>query len=589
LENHYNKLSFTNTFLFSHEKVKFYDVFFPLEIETRKSWHSAYDLYQKINSLNLIESLFTRSKYVAIIGYAGSGKTMLAKHLFLECCNSTFLKKIPIYIELRTLNSFSGGLREYIYSVLTSNKIKPNSKIIERALSKGNFTFILDGYDELRSDILEKITIEIEQFFDEFHKNYFVLTSRPGSNVENLSRVICYYVDPLNNDTINSFLEKQLRAANDDELLHKIIETIEDRKNFDFKSYLSNPLLLSMFILTYSKYPDIPKLKSKFYGHVLDTLITKHDSISKKGGFKHPRKSHLANEDFDNILKSFAYISFFESRYDFDSEYLKERLKFIKPKLNLTFDLDDVAYDLSVSLSVIVLDGFSYRFPHRTLQDYLTILFIKDLDDKAKEVIYGEKLIKYFERYKTVDLNFVMLCLEMDKHSFYKFFAKKIIGDFISGLEGKSQDEIFIQIMKDLLEGYDVTRSIFNQVVWANTPHKKAKLVYSLLYSLEFLKTKNPSLVVDLNIKNRLLDIFGNKILNDIKKKGYLIKKDRIEYLSLDNLPDELILKLIHNYKLNNPITTLIERIQSCNIEIDTMMSQETQNIHSIWDFSDEN
>lgn len=57
---------------------------------------------------------------------------------------------------------------------------------------------------------------------------------------------------------MKEFVGKQLNNA-DSEIANKIIQEIEKLYESDFKTFLQNPLLLSMFILTYRHNPVIPK------------------------------------------------------------------------------------------------------------------------------------------------------------------------------------------------------------------------------------------------------------------------------------------------------------------------------------------
>lgn len=411
--NQYNKYIKTKTFLFRNESIDFYDTYFPLNLRNGKGKFN-------IEEQGLL-NLFDNSNYISFVGNAGSGKTMLMKYIYLEFIKHRY--KIPIVIELRNLNNFKGNIQEYIYSVIFDNKLSPNKKILERLLDSGNFIFLLDGYDEIFSENKEKITIDIDSFIDKFNKNYYLITSRPGANVESIPRFECYNVCPLNPLQIYQFLEKQIKGIEQEEdFLERITKAIKNAESRMYRAYLSSPLLLSMFILTFDSYPELPKTKSKFYWNVFDTLCTKHDSLTKKGGFLHERKTKLSNEEFEIILKWFSYTSLFDGKFGFDSEYIQNKLKLIKKELQLSFNIESVIYDLTVSIGIIIIDGLEYKFPHKSLQEYFSALLIKEQSEENKKKIYEEKFKRVNQKMLGGDLNLWQICNEIDKISFCKYY-----------------------------------------------------------------------------------------------------------------------------------------------------------------------
>jgi hypothetical protein len=412
VDNFYDKYSKTKTFIYRDEKVNFYDIFFPVTLMNRKS--------EKIDSVKDLDILFANRKFITIIGNAGSGKSMLTKHIFLSAVDKTL--RIPIVVELRNLNDYNGTIFDYISSILTRNKIANSEKFIQRILQEGSFLFLLDGYDEIYSNSKNKISKEIEDFVDTYSKNTFVLTSRPGSNAETLQRFDNFYVQPLTKSQINDFILLQFKNHDNQESLDRILTIVEKPDNEDYKDYLSNPLLLSMFIFTFNSYPELPKYKNKFYWNVFDTLCTKHDAFSKNGFWLHERKSKLLNDDLENILKWFSYISLFKGKYNFDYNFLKQTIQEINQKLNLSANPDDIIYDLTVSISILIQDGTEYTFPHKSLQEYFTSSLIKGLNEEQKEKIYSDKFNNLRKFSNGGNLNMFKLCFEMDKTYFAKYY-----------------------------------------------------------------------------------------------------------------------------------------------------------------------
>lgn len=97
------------------------------------------------------------------------------------------------------------------------------------------------------------------------------MTSRPGANAETLERFENYHVCKLSATQVFEFIDKQLGngSEEDKELAVKIKDLLNQSKRNPFMRYMSSPLLLSMFILTYNEHPELPKHVSSFYYNVL--------------------------------------------------------------------------------------------------------------------------------------------------------------------------------------------------------------------------------------------------------------------------------------------------------------------------------
>ncbi|SDY64693.1 NACHT domain-containing protein [Hymenobacter psychrophilus] len=442
IDNLIDKIKYTKTFLHRSEDVYFYDTYFPVT------------LTRKLKNNDSIEmpshepfELFKLKRFISVIGNAGSGKTMFMKQCFLSALESK--KQIPILIELRNISREEISITDYIYKHVLNNKLSPSQRILERILEKGKFLFLLDGFDEIFSNNKAKIIEDIENFVDKYNKNYFLITSRPGANAESIPRFLSYYVSPLSENEISRFVHVQLR--DDAELEKRVQATVAAPESKDYKSYLSSPLLLSMFILTYNLYPELPKSKSKFYWNVFDTLCTKHDSYTKKGGFLHERKSGLQHEELENVLKWLAYVSLFEGKYTFDEEYLVDKLKNIREKLKLNYNIKAIIDDFVVSISIIILDGFEYKFPHKSLQEYLAALLVREQSEEAKTKVYYERFASIENKGTGGNENLWSICIELDKYSFYNNFFIKHLSNFLIEIKKGGEKNI----VKNFFTFYD--------------------------------------------------------------------------------------------------------------------------------------
>lgn len=417
--NYQEKYEHTKTFLVSDRTVPFYEVYFELSVQQASN-----GVRQKIE----LEKLFKKNKCISIIGQAGSGKSMIMRHCFLSALKCSY--KIPIVIELRRLNNYDSPLEYYIAEKVFSADLAKNTLIFERLLKEGRFLFLLDGFDELALSTKQKRTEEIENFIDKYPDNQYLLSSRPDAC--NIERFETYNVSALTEKEVETFVHVQTSVLGEDgeSLKKKIIAEIRNNTNKDIAAYLANPLLLSMFILTFESHPEIPTKRSTFYFNVFDTLYTRHDT-SKGGAYIHDRKAKLERAQYNRILKTFCFQSYFRHNYSFSREILSGYLENVINICKYDASFDDILYDLSVSIGILIKDGLDYCFPHRSMQEYFTASFIKSLpEDKKKENVYPN-----FKKHSGVgETTLWMLCDELDMCSFNKYFILPTLREYIDCL-----------------------------------------------------------------------------------------------------------------------------------------------------------
>lgn len=460
----------TKTILHRSEPVeldKFYQALYLHKISPQWGRRFIIEETDRISTEN-IESLFQKGNGITIIGTAGSGKSTLVKYLFVDAIKRKY--KIPIKVELRYLNKYSGNLLSYIKNdIIKFSDIAQSDRVVERLLNSGQFVIFFDGYDEISSNKKEEITKDICNITKKYKLNKYILTSRPFVSVDMLENFYNYQVCDLSIDEIKSFVRKQFYDS-EKEIAEKIIETINNEDAHTYKSFLSNPLLLSMFIITYQTDSNIPQKRSEYYNQVFNTLYSAHDTSSKLG-FDRERKTGLTKENFVDLLKRFSFISFFNHNYTFPVTYFETEIQKIKKDLNLNFSNEDLLSDLEVAIGILTQEGVDITYPHRSLQEYFAALFVTSLTYNNKLQVYRNLLFRLFNDIlnnrilQNDNVNFFSLLGEMDRIIFYKELIIPILKDLkqkVASLDGIEAIETFVSIREIVFLFDDKMRADFH-------------------------------------------------------------------------------------------------------------------------------
>jgi predicted NACHT family NTPase len=332
-----------------------------------------------------VSDLFNKNTRITITGSAGSGKSTLVKYLYVSAVEQRF--KIPIRIELRYLNNVDFDLLEFIkQKIFKVNRLADSENIINRLLDSGKFLFFLDGFDEVLPSKMQGLLKDIDDLTRIHFKNLYLITSRNYLAVEELPLFENCQIAELEEYEILGFVEKQLETT-DNEVSEKIVSVIKNSNSNSFGEFLRNPLLLTMFILTFRINAEIPTKKSLFYAKVFDALAYEHDSFSKLN-YKRTRVCELGVDEIDDVLQIFSFLTYFNGNFDFLKTEIFEYFEIINEETDFKFVNSDLLNDLLVNICIFVKDGDRFAFAHRSLQEYFVSKYIKNSNMESKIAIY---------------------------------------------------------------------------------------------------------------------------------------------------------------------------------------------------------
>lgn len=562
----YNRSLYTKTLLHRNTPVKLLDIFVPTNIVAKST--SLY--YKKEEEYELIEfdDFFAKKNYVTIIGDAGSGKSTLVKYLYVTCIDKSF-NKIPIKIELRYLNEEDLSIREYVIKkILIESGIAVNERIAIRMLQKGKMIFFFDGYDEIDKKRKSRYTNQLNQFMRDFNNNYYVLTSRPFTGLEYFPLCINYFIRGFDKEQMKEFVKKQL-SKTDNEITNKIIQEIEKLYESDFRTFLQNPLLLSMFILTYRHNPIIPKQKYIFYQQVFDALFFEHDSLLKLG-FQRRKNSNLDKTSFEKIVMLFSFLSFFDEQFLFDKEYLITNLLKAKSIAKVEeFEIEEFIDDLLISVPIFHRDGNYYSFAHKSLQEFFAAKFVSRLAPQKKTDFFDKIITNYFlnwldafvsDKFKGSSIeNFCLLLKEYDENEYSRLFILPLINQIRNYLNNNSKN----LVQRENLIKRDVYKYLVKFEVLSKLTNQE---MYKSMREMENLRESY--------IQKRNLE---DKIMTDKLRADPELKEDKEFRLDFERRKERQIED--HLMKISNII---IRDLDSVSKDIKTILSQQSDDIDEI-------
>lgn len=333
-----------------------------------------------INTENINDILKVGNKII-VTGTGGVGKSILFKHLFLNTVAET--EYIPVLIELRSFNIYDVkdiSIYTAIYKCLVDNGFELSEEYFEYSLREGAYIIFFDGYDEVNRDKTEKITSEIKALSEKYGENKFFISSRPSEEFIGWNDFCEVETLKLNKQQALNLVKK----LEFDEVVKDTFYKELDRTLYDkYESFASNPLLLNIMLLTFQKHASIPERLNDFYDEAFVTLFNVHDAT--KDSYVRDIRSGLGCEDFKLVFSYICFKSYFNGEFQFSESRIRFYIQQAKEKFDrFNFTVENFQEDLTQSVCMLVKEGGTYRFSHRSFQEYFAAWYTYKLVDDVQ-------------------------------------------------------------------------------------------------------------------------------------------------------------------------------------------------------------
>ena len=354
-----SKLAKTKSFFILDKPADFYDYYVSTNISCGRSC---------LENPGIIQCANISDRFV-ITGTGGSGKSIFMRHLFLDCIKQ--MKYVPILIELRDLNDSARTVEEHVFYTLENGGFDIGGGFVKRSMEFGKFCFLFDGFDELIVDRRQEVADYIREVSSRFSGCPVIVSSRPDERFHGWGQFSIFAVDPLSKGSAMSLVRK---LPVDDDVKAKFLRELDERLYQEHMSFLSNPLLLSIMLLTYNQNAEVPAKLSLFYSQAYESLFQKHDAT--KGAYKRSRATTLDILDFSKVFSLFSLLTYDKRIFRMSKMDCLEFIEESKKRLRYDFDRQDFLQDLLGATCLLVEDGLQVAYTHRSFQEYFVSLFI---------------------------------------------------------------------------------------------------------------------------------------------------------------------------------------------------------------------
>lgn len=436
------------TLLYAEKPHPFYDIYVCNDIKYRKyKITGSRDLKEEKTIQNAsIEILEKESKYIIIEGIGGIGKSMLLTHLFLSSApNAGEYGRTPLLLSLKDYKEDTNSIVDFIWkSVKDFDPALTHANVIN-SLQNRELVLLMDGLDEIQTSARDSFDTDLEAFIKSYPGNMIVITSRPVYSFIAYSKFSVFDIKPLTKPQAIALINKL--EFWDITAKKNFMEALDRQLYFSHYQFASNPLLLTIMLMTYSSFGEVPAKMHVFYSKAYETMARLHDAT--KGSFKRPLHTKLTPEDFAKLFAEFCARTYKDEELEFTeitfSSYMKKVLKdTLAEKSGVT--PHDFLLDLTDNLCIMYREGEKYYFIHRSFQEYFAAVhFASGYDAKLYKVgNFFEKTKHRSYTDRTFEMLYDMIPEKIERYIFFPYLQ-----DMLKKCSAAGNDEEYWAFLED--------------------------------------------------------------------------------------------------------------------------------------------
>lgn len=343
----------------------------PLErlyVETR--FHNGNGSY---TDKNLLSRFKMETGAFVISGFAGSGKSMFMRYAAHTLINEMLHhQRVPLFVEVRDMrHADDDALEKMIFEYCSSSDNSVNYDQFKVGLREGLFIIMLDGVDETPIDQLDAFLKKIQKFSQQYRQCVVVASVRPGTQLTNITAFKRFNVSSMKLEQVIEVVEK---APLEERRKTLFTKALKDGLYEKQDGFLSNPLLVTIVLITFDDASRVPDHLIGFYAAAFDALFGRHDW--SKGVYVRTHKTKLEKSDFEKAFTHFCYVSYFRGAHIFDKDdviaLFKDALKYAKVNVSAY----DYLHDCILAVCLLQSDEPKVTFVHRSFQEYFTAKFV---------------------------------------------------------------------------------------------------------------------------------------------------------------------------------------------------------------------
>ena len=399
LRNADEKYSTIKTLLYNDQPKPFYSFYVCNAIRYRDedSRTSKHPLNMSILEEATVDKIRKISRFVIISGTGGLGKSMMMRHLMLNAiANFDDLKLFPVFIPLKDFDKTVDSLFEYVYFKICVIDSSLTFEQFEQLLVHGSCLLLFDGLDEIGVGYTKWFERELEALTDKYSGNMFILSSRPFQSFVSYGRFSLLRLMPFRPRQAMQLVIKLEFRPDEPAIKGKFLEALEKTLFRTHQSFTENPLLLTIMLLTFEQYAEVPSKMHIFYREAFEVLAKRHDA--SKGAYKRALRTGLSVDAFADYFAELCFRSYNDEKFEmtaeeFDGYFNQLNARAVANDKKTT--ASDFREDLCANLCLMYFEGNSYHFTHRSFQEYFCALFFSKQKDK-----FIVKLGDFFEKHQ---------------------------------------------------------------------------------------------------------------------------------------------------------------------------------------------